>query len=242
MGYYDMFVKEATEGYAKLPEEASELYKRHHSVIGALGSLSSNEQAEGSEIQEFLKTNNGRMGMEFDAVIGSSTTILNNRNVEAARPQDSEDLLEKMMHNNIDDKYAAFINAYSKRAISINVPAGESREIKLLFLNHDQPLLSHVFMNAERGAKAKVVEIYASLSTKPSAMATIHEITSGNDSNFELDAIHNENFWHYPAVVLQEQHRQQRKPQVQHLLQRHRPEQGAKRHECDFQDEPYRGE
>jgi Fe-S cluster assembly protein SufD len=110
-----------------------------------------------------------------------------------ARPQDSEELLRKMMHNNIDDKYAAFVNAYSKRAIAINVPKGESREVKLLFLNHDQPLLSHVFMNAEQGAKAKIVEFYASTAAKPSAMATIHEITSGDNSNFELDAIHNEN-------------------------------------------------
>ncbi len=192
MGYYDTFVKEATEGYAKIPEETSELYKRHHSVVGALGSLDSNEQAETIALQDFLKVNKERLGMEFDAIIGSSCTVLNSKNVAVATPQNSEMLFRKMMHNNIEDKYAAFVNAYSKRAISINVPKGESREIKLLFLNHDQPLLSHVFMNAEQDAKTKIVEVYASISAKPSTMATIHEITSGDNSNFELDAIHNE--------------------------------------------------
>jgi Fe-S cluster assembly scaffold protein SufB len=179
------------EGYAKLPEETSELYKRHHSVVGAFGSLDSNEQAESASIEDFLKINKERLGMEFDAIIGSSCAILNNKNVLVSRPQDSEDLLKKMMHNN-EDKYSAFVNAYSKRIISINFPKDEHREIKLLFLNHDQPLLSHVFMNADQDAKAKVVEVYASISTKPSAMAVMHEITSGNDSNFELDVIHNE--------------------------------------------------
>ena len=193
MGYYDSFVKEAAEGYAKLPEETNELYKRHHSVVGAVGPLDSNEQAEMAALQEFIQTNKERIGIEFDAVIGSSSTIINSTNVTVAKAQDSEELLKKMMHNNSDDKYAAFINAYSKRAISINVPKGESKEVRLLFLNHDQPLLSHIFMNAEDGSKAKVVEVYASTATKPSTMATIHEITSGNDSNFELDAIHDEN-------------------------------------------------
>ena len=193
MGYYDTFVKEATEGYAKIPEETNELYKRHHSVVSKIGSLDSNEQTESSAIQEFLKVNQAGIGIAFDAVIGSSCAIINNKNVAVGRPQDSEELFKKMMHNNVDDKYAAFINAYSKRAISINIPKGETKEIKLLFLNHDQPLLSHVFMNVEKEAKAKVVEVYASVGTKPSVMATIHEIRSDDNSNFELDAIHNEN-------------------------------------------------
>ena len=193
MGYYDDFVKQATEGYAKIPEETNELYKRHHSVVGAIGSLDSNEQTENAAITKFLEQNKGRLRMDFDAVIGSSCAILNNKSITIGRPQDSEDLFRRMMHNNVDDKYAAFVNAYSRRAISINIPKGETKEIKLLFLNHDQPLLSHVFMNAAEGAKAKVVEVYASISEKPSVMATIHEITSGDSSNFELDAIHNEN-------------------------------------------------
>lgn len=193
MGYYDTFVKEATEGYAKIPEETSELYKRHHSVVGQLGSLDSNEQAESKAMEEFLKVNKQKLGMEFDAIIGSSCAVINNKSIIVGRPEESEALLKKMMHNNKDDKYAAFINAYSKRAISINFNKGGEKEVKLLFLNHDQPLLSHIFMNAENDAKAKVVEVYASISQKPSAMATIHEITSGDNSNFELDAIHNEN-------------------------------------------------
>jgi Fe-S cluster assembly scaffold protein SufB len=193
LGYYETFVKEAAEGYAKVPEETNELYKRHHSVVGAIGPLDSNEQAETIAIKSFLEFNKGRIGIEFDAIIGSSCAIINNKSISVSRPQESEALLRKMLHNNSDDKYAAFVNAYSKRAISINVPKGETAEVKLLFLNHDQPLLSHVFMNAEADAKAKVVELYASVGTKPSVMATIHEITSGDNSNFELDAIHNEN-------------------------------------------------
>ena len=191
--------------------------------------------------RSFLQVNKERLGIEFDAIIGSSCTVLNSKNVVVARPEESEGLLRKMMHSNSDDKYAAFINAYSKRAISINVPKGETREIKLLFLNHDQPLLSHVFMNADQGAKAKIVEVYASTATKPSAMATIHEITSGNDSNFELDAIHNENSLTTLLSFCRNSHRDQRKPQVQHLLQRHEPEQGAERHERQLEDKPHRG-
>ena len=193
MGYYDSFVKGAKESYAKLPEETNELYKRHHVVVGKLGSLDSDDRAESAAMEDFLQVNKGRFGMEFDAVIGSSCMILNNKNVSVAAPQDSEVLLKGMLHESGDDKYTAFVNAYSKRAISVNVPKGERREIKLLFLNHDQPLLSHVFMNADEGAKARVVEFYASTAAKSSAMATIHEITSGNNSNFEIDAVHNEN-------------------------------------------------
>ncbi len=193
MGFYDSFVKDAADGYARLPEEPNELYKRHHVVVGGLGNLDSDERAEDAAIREFLQANKGGFGMDFDAVIGSSCMILNTKSVAAARPQDSEDLLNGMLHSNSDDKYVAFVNAYSKRAITVNVPARERREIRLLFLNHDQPLLSHVFMNAGEGAKAKVVEVYASIGTKPSAMATIHEIRSGDGSVFELDAVHNEN-------------------------------------------------
>ena len=191
MGYYESFVKDAADGYARLPEEANELYKRHHVVVGKLGSLDSDERAESAAIKGFLQANRDRFGMGFDAVVGSSCTILNSKSVSVARAQDSGGLLERMLHGN-DDKYSAFVNAHSKRVISVNIPRGEHREVRILFLNHDQPLLSHVFMNAGEGAKAKVVEIYASIATRPSAMATIHEITSGDDSSFELDAIHNE--------------------------------------------------
>ncbi|MDE1865631.1 MAG: SufD family Fe-S cluster assembly protein [Candidatus Micrarchaeota archaeon] len=193
MGFYETFVTEAAESYAKLPEETNSLYKKHHVTVGQIPDMQENEKAEIAAMNDFLNANTGRFGTGFDAVIGSSTVLVNNKIVTVGQPKSSENLLNRMMHSSKDDRYTAFINANSKRTIVINVEKGVHQEVKLLFLNHDQPLLSHVFMNAGADSKAKVVEVYASSATKSSTMATIHEISSGDNSTFELDAIHNEN-------------------------------------------------
>lgn len=190
--FYETFAKEAAESYSGLPDETNELYKRHHIRVSKQPGTGSDGKDDANSVNGFLNANKDNLDMGFDAIIGSRYHLVNNKSIKITDPTLADDALRQMMHKNGEDKYSSFINAHSKRFITIELPRGQNEEIKLLFLNSEDPLLCHVFINAADNSNAKLVELFAS-SGAGSAVGIIHEIRMGNYSNMELDSIHNEN-------------------------------------------------
>jgi Fe-S cluster assembly protein SufD len=188
---YDSFVREAAEGYARLPEERSELYKRHHIPISGIPNMDIKPNEDSDSLKGFLETNKD-LGMKFDLIMGSTSHIINNSAIKVKGPEEAEEEITHLMHKNGEDKYSSFINAHSRRYVMIDVPKGKNEELGILFLNSGSPLLSHILISAGDNTNTRIVELFAS-EGRGSAVGTIHEIRMGDYSNLELDAIHNEN-------------------------------------------------
>lgn len=184
-------MKEASESYTTLPEEINTLYKRHHMPVPNQ-KYETKGASDADTVAGFVKANASQLNMQFDAILGSTSHIINNDRITIKSAEESEHLIKQMLHKNGEDKYVALINAHSRRFLIIDVPEGKTEELRLLFLNTAVPLMTHIFINSGNNSTVKIVELFLS-EGKGSTIGTIHEIRSGNYSNVELDAIHNEN-------------------------------------------------
>lgn len=192
MQTYSDFVKEAIEQYEKLPQETGELYKRHYihipfDVKNFQGNV--DLQADGKP-ETWVDT----LGVKFDAILRSSDfSIVKPSEFLKVEKADNLNGFSNGLYANNEDKYVSYINAYSDKRVIIEIPDGKSASMNLLLLNSNKPLNTKIIVKLGKGSKLNLFEYYGSSADKPTALGTIHEISLGDDSYLELDALHNEN-------------------------------------------------
>lgn len=191
MQSYELFAKKELEKYAALPEEGSEVYKRHHiDMHGYLDGITADiDKGKENDLEDIKNKISKWIGIEFDAIIGSGNELILNPKIHITRLRDKDAMPPQSAFL---DKYASLINSMSDRVINISASDNEDLSFRILFLNSASPLFAHVNISAGVGAKLNIIEYYGSLNNAKSASGTIHNIESKRGSAIELDSIHNE--------------------------------------------------
>lgn len=199
MEYYKSFYTEAIELSKSLPEEQSELYKRHFIPMPVEQFAGGIEDADGGEQEEKLLKELSRMAFEnlnirFNAIFGSTRQVLDAQGY--VKSVDLKDINEEHVSNKLfksgEDKMVAFIHAHSKRILFIDIPAGKRVDLNLLFANTEIPLATQVLINVGRDAKLNLFEWYTSKTMSTSMLGILHEVTVGEYGYADISMVHNE--------------------------------------------------
>jgi Fe-S cluster assembly scaffold protein SufB len=192
---YKDFVNESIRQYDSLPQEGSELYKRYYiNIPFDLKNFQDNAELPndgllGSTVDEWLS----KLNMKFDLAIGSHEFLMPKPNEFIKVENPSGELYDKGMHKSSEDKYVAYINAYSNRSVIIDIPEGKVANINMLMLNTNMPLNARIFIRVGKEAQLNLFEYYGSSADKHTVLGTIHEIELASDAAVEVNALHNEN-------------------------------------------------
>jgi len=193
------FIERATALYGKLPQERSEIYKGYFVnipfelkdyVATVIDADAEKRELEGLLIREF-----GGLNVKFDLAIGSSTHI--STNSAYVKVKKSKELTGKeattCMHNSGEDKYTAFIDAYTEGYVFVEVPDGKEVKLSILFSNGNRALNTLVYISAGKGSKLSLSEMYTSRASVASSLGVIHEVRAEKSSFVEINSVHNEN-------------------------------------------------
>ncbi|MCL5430626.1 MAG: SufD family Fe-S cluster assembly protein [Candidatus Marsarchaeota archaeon] len=204
MKQYNSMSTEALELVNTLPEEQNELYKKHFVPIPLdrfIKEIKTGENPhEVEELRELSNVLDKKLGVKSDILIGSTVTVSQNRtkHVKVINLKDvTEDHLLGKMHNSNEDRLVAFMHAYSRHFVFIEVPEGETAHVNLLFANIDAPLTAQVLINVGRGATLDLFEWNASKTKSQSLLGVMHEIRLESHSKADVNIVHNEdnNTW-----------------------------------------------
>jgi Fe-S cluster assembly scaffold protein SufB len=196
---YNQIAEYAIAQYDKLPQEGSQLYNKHFITIPF--ELKKNVDAEvdaDEEMQGLRDLINGELKglkIRFDAAVGSSGHLSLDNNHIKIKSADKLGVneLKGRLHDSSEDKYIAFIDAYSKNFVLIDVPDGDEARLNLLFSNSTAPLNAQVIIRVGNGSTLNLFELYASRAASISSLGTIHEVRIGKNSAVEINGLHNEN-------------------------------------------------
>ncbi|MDE1850417.1 MAG: SufD family Fe-S cluster assembly protein [Candidatus Micrarchaeota archaeon] len=190
---YKAFVDEALEKFKSLPEETDELYKRYFVAMPLQEMADKISVARlGEKPEELIKSNGDALRRKFDAIFWSGgEAIGDSAKYIAVRPIENSNL-ENRMTKSGDDKLAAFLNAYSKKVIQIDIPKGAEAKINLMFINTTSPLPIQIIVNVAENASLQMFEYYSSSATERSLLGSMHEVKVGKYANAEINVLHNE--------------------------------------------------
>lgn len=192
---YKEFLDDAISNYRSLPIETNELYKKYFVDIsldsgGEIHIADINK--EESILEELSKSVTEKTRIKFDIIVSEHVIKCFNENVRIEKPEglDPNFLTNKLMKSG-EDKLAAYSNANSKYFVFIDAKEGKSERLNVLFINKGN-LPVQVIVNAAKGSKLEIFELYLSDSKGSGVVSTMHEITGGANSNVELSVLHNE--------------------------------------------------
>jgi Fe-S cluster assembly scaffold protein SufB len=194
--YYESFNTEALELSKSLPDEKSELYKRYSTPLPLERFVDEGGKSTGEEasLRSLEKKILDTLKIRFDLVFGSTWHVVNNG--KFIRVIDAGDLTEERMSNKMyksgEDKAVAFIHAYSRKIVFVDVPDGESAEVNVLVANTDAPLSTQVLINVGRESRLSLFEWHASETTRDSFAGVLHEVHVGKYGKAEVNLVHNE--------------------------------------------------
>lgn len=200
MTNYEEFRDSAVEAYKSLPEEMDPLYTRNHInlQLGKEIRASTDVDGESRRFREaygaLSKDLNAVEELRFDAAIGSTSSILSNPSVVSLVSPDElgYELINRKMHSNTEDKFAALIHANTREFVVIDVPEGKKAHINIAFVNTESPLVTQVLIRVGKNAKLKLTEFMHSKTAEHSLLGIMNEISSDNYSSVELGIVHNE--------------------------------------------------
>lgn len=195
MAAYDKFAKEALSKYKAMPEETSELYKKNFIKLPNLKEEAAQVVAVQKELAESVRKNYGSIGVEFDAVIGGGEAYSSNEKFIEVKDVGvlGEEFLRGKLYSNSEDKYVSYIHAFSKNAVLIKVPKGQSARLAVLMFNSETPLNAQITVDVGDGAKLELLEVCASSAEANSSFGVLNEVKIGKNSSAEVNVLHNEN-------------------------------------------------
>ena len=191
----DEFLNDAARQYDALPQETSQIYKKH--FISIPFELKNYLEAKGGAqdekvfISDIINGSLKDINMKFDLVLGSETVENSNAKYVAIVTQGDIDASGRMHQN--DDKFAAFMNANSKSVVKITVPAGDAAKLNFLMVNSNSPLNVQVVVELGDNSSLELFELCVSNAASTSSLGLMHEIRQGRDATAEINTVHNEN-------------------------------------------------
>lgn len=188
---YKTFVEEAVEKYKDLPYEKNELYKKYRLKMNP--SLIFDKKPDNSKDWEELFENATKsLNIKFDVVIYNGTIVQNQCGVVAVNQKGYDKLdnefWENKLFDNSEDKFAAYIHAYSNSIIEINVCT--YTKINILFITSSNPKPVQVYIKNTENSNTVINEFYISEQGTDCTSGFIHEIHSKRNSRIELSMLH----------------------------------------------------
>lgn len=203
--YFKSFNSEALELSKTLPEEKSELYKRHFVPFpfGPIAGMFEGKAGGKKEDAEVLNALSGvilgNMMVKFDAVVGGRSMLqTKGGQIKIGNAEDVvSNRMNRKMYKNSDDKLVALIHANTSNAVSISVPKDGSASLNILFTNADAALATQIFIDVGSGGHLNLFEWYASAgalhpNSQDSFLGAIHEIRVDSYASADVTLIHNE--------------------------------------------------
>ncbi len=200
MTYYKSFNAEALELSRSLPEEQSELYKRHFVPLPlekfeeAMKNVSLDED-EPEILKGIAQELFDKLKIKFDLIVGA-TSHIDNRHSKDLRvvniSEIPEERFDRKMYKSADDKLVAFIHAHTKKIIFVEIPDSKTAELSVLFVNSSRPFTTQVFVDVGRSASLNLFEWYASCTKEKSLLGALHEVSLGPYAKSEINVVHNE--------------------------------------------------
>ncbi len=196
MDTYKEFVDEANAYYRSLPIETNEIYKKYYVNIkldgfGAEDEVDINKNESETELLALDIAEKTKI--KFNAIISDHSVKSFDKDLKIS---DSESVgiasLTDKMFKSSEDKLAAFSNANSNRFIFIELGDSEHKKVNLLFVNRCS-LNVQVMVKTGKKSDLTVLEFFASASDADSLVTALHETNIGEDSNVEINMVHNEN-------------------------------------------------
>ncbi|MGC8537698.1 MAG: SufB/SufD family protein [Candidatus Micrarchaeia archaeon] len=200
MEQYAEFSKELVGRYKAAQEETNELYKKRYIPIGSeklleIVNTKPGKPDDESELRKFYDAVFKDSGMSFDAIIGSSgSVVLSDEGKLVKFIEIGKAEADYPTSINSEDKYNLLINAYAKKDIVIDIPEDSEKNINLLFASVNEPLLVRISINAGNGSKLNLLEWYASAEGRRTISAASHRIISREYSKCEINMLHNESY------------------------------------------------
>lgn len=176
------FIQEALKQYASLPQEISELYKRHYIALPDIN------LADGAAP---VYASASDLPIKFDITVQGAAVHSSSHFVKPLKTNElSSEIITNKLHSNDEDKFVAFIHSHAANTLLIEVPEGQSAELKILL---DNAAPSQIIINAHQNSSLIISEYFVSGYTSPAtASAILQEVTLLNGANVEINAIHNE--------------------------------------------------
>jgi len=190
---YKEFQAQAIREYERLPYETSELYKRYSIKLDIKGGAQFGKgMGDVKQINQigmgFAKT----LRTRFDIIIGNGNIILNSTELAKALSPNELDssFFESKLYKSGEDRFVAFVHAYSKLILQVRIPEEAKHTLNVLFVN-TQPDASpvQILINAAERSVSTINEFYTS-NEIASVMAVMHEISLVGNVNMELNTIH----------------------------------------------------
>ncbi len=189
---YPEFVKEAVQCYQSLPTETNELYKKYSVNIDLPERLGTGCAAGGADLERTIREIGEKTRIRFDVIITSSFARSTSKSVRIAPAEEADPaLLDGKLFKSGEDRLAAYINAHARHFVVIEAWKRMKSVINILFVN-DGDLSVQVFLKAAEGAGLEVSEVYLSGTDRKATVSVLHEISGGNSSSIELNALHDE--------------------------------------------------
>jgi len=190
---YDEFRAQAVQEYKKLPEEANELYKRYNIPLNIKESEQAGKIAGDEKHIDKISTSFAKiLRTKFDVVIGNGNMILNGiKLAKALSPKELDSsFFENRLYKSGEDKFVAFVYAYSRLILQIEIPEEARQTLNVLFVNTQSSANPvQILINAAEHSASTINEFYTSNNVE-SVMGVMHEIRIAGNVDMELNAVH----------------------------------------------------
>ncbi len=181
-----MLVEQAVAGFAKLPFDKSELYKRYSSDIGLSGAVE--HGADG--VEEALKSITGSVGIKFDAYSAGVDAKNTSNIVSISKNAAVEQTTAKGA--SFEDSLYGYMRKSGYNILEVNVPDGATAKLNFLLLNENSGMQNVVLVNAGKDANLGLFEWLGSARGATSTHAAVNVVNAGRSSNVEISLLHNE--------------------------------------------------
>jgi len=190
---YDEFQAQAMQEYKKLPNETSELYKRYSIGLDIKGSEKFGKVMDDKkQIKEISEGFAKALRSRFDVIIGNGNVILNGiKLAKALLPKELDrSFFENRLYKSGEDKFVAFVYAYSRLILQIEIPEEAKQTLNVLFVNTQSSASPvQILINAAERSASTINEFYTSNNVE-SVMGVMHEIRIAGNADMELNAVH----------------------------------------------------
>ncbi len=174
------------ESYKDIPQETSELYKKHYVALPVETVDSSLEKENDLDLAKFARDRLADVKIAFDAIIGSTGAIVNNPAISVSKAED------RGTRGPPSDRFEETVAETATSEIVVRVANNSRKSLNLLFVNSSRGLAARVKIVAGNGAALSLLEWYSSAGDSPSFSGVVHRIEALDDSNIEINALHSE--------------------------------------------------
>ncbi len=181
-----MLVERAVAGFARLPFDKGELYKRYSTEIKFSGAAN----RETDSVEEIMKSIMSSAGMKFDlhstdGGISTGSSIVSTSEIAAAGATPAGGA-------SFEDSLYGYMRSVGYSIVEIDVPEGAAAKLNFLLLNENTKAQPVIVANVGKNASLGLFEWIGSTDGATATRTAINVINSGPGSSAEISTLHNE--------------------------------------------------